>query len=118
MNIKPEVVQRVLRVAGENFDSRDCRVTNPHITARESIVLADYITHLEAQNKYLLDRLATVRDAVTQLGNTKEGNKLSFKTSSIYSTKSEMLLWRHIHLALQEPSNEQETTSTEDPRLS
>lgn len=119
MTIKPEVVQRVLRVAGENFDSRDCRVTNPHITARESIVLADYIVLLESQNKYLLDRLATITNAVTQLGNTKEGNKLSFKTSSIYSTKSEMLLWRHIHLALQEPSNEvQETTSTEDPRLS
>lgn len=53
MNTKPEVAHRVLRVAGENFDSRDCRVTNPHITARESIVLADYITLLEAQNKYL-----------------------------------------------------------------
>ena len=41
--IKPQVAKRLEQCAGQDFESRDCRVTNPHITARESIELADYI---------------------------------------------------------------------------
>ena len=41
--IKPQVAKRLEQCAGQDFDSRDCCVANPHITARESIELADYI---------------------------------------------------------------------------
>lgn len=43
------IIERLRTVAGEDFDSRECRVTNPRITARESIVIADHIVALEAE---------------------------------------------------------------------
>lgn len=52
---RPEVAKRLENRAGQDFDSRDCRVTNPHITARESIELADYIAALEAERDALAD---------------------------------------------------------------
>lgn len=44
---KPDVLKRLEPIVGENFDSRECRVTNPRITARESIEIADYVKDLE-----------------------------------------------------------------------
>lgn len=41
------VIERLKTVAGEDFNSRECRVTNPRITARESIEIANYIVKLE-----------------------------------------------------------------------
>jgi len=49
-----DIIKRITSVAGEDFNSRDCRVTNPHITARESIELANYIVALEADLKAVL----------------------------------------------------------------
>lgn len=49
----PNVVQRLIDVAGQDFDSYKCRVTNPHITARESIVIGDYIVSLQERIKTL-----------------------------------------------------------------
>ena len=45
---KPDVLKRLAGVAGEDFNSRGCRVTNPRITARESIEIADYVHYLES----------------------------------------------------------------------
>ena len=50
------VVKRILEVAGENFDDPKCRVTNPHITARESIELANYIKELQDDLEFLLEQ--------------------------------------------------------------
>ena len=47
--IKPQVAKRLEQCIGQDFDSRDCRVTNPNITARESIALADYIAAVEGE---------------------------------------------------------------------
>lgn len=44
---KPDVLKRLESVVGEDFNSRECRVTNPRITARESIEIADYVKDLE-----------------------------------------------------------------------
>jgi len=43
----PAPVQRLMDVAGQDFNDYKCRVTNPHITARESIVIGDYIVELQ-----------------------------------------------------------------------
>ena len=59
---KPDVLKRLESVAGEDFDSRECRVTNPHITARESIQIADYVLYLEKQN-IELKRLLTYAES-------------------------------------------------------
>lgn len=53
-----DLIKRIISVAGEDFDSRDCRVTNPHITARESIELANYIVALQAELKSVLAQRA------------------------------------------------------------
>lgn len=44
---KPDVLKRLENIAGEDFDSRECRVTNPRITARDSIEIANYVKALE-----------------------------------------------------------------------
>ena len=55
--IKPQVAKRLEQCVGQDFDSRDCRVTNPHITARESIELADYIASVEVERDALSKKL-------------------------------------------------------------
>ena len=60
--IKPQAAKRLEQCAGQDFDSRECRVTNPHITARESIELADYIASIEAERDLLSAQLAKLRD--------------------------------------------------------
>jgi len=45
----PKPVQRLIEVAGQDFTAYSCRVTNPNITARESIVIGDYIVKLQAE---------------------------------------------------------------------
>lgn len=62
---KPDVLKRLEDVAGEDFSSRGCRVTNPHITARESIQIADYVSYLERQNAEL-KRLLTYAESQTE----------------------------------------------------
>jgi len=58
---KPQVAKRLEQCVGQDFDSRDCRVTNPHITARESIELADYIAALEAERDALAAQVEQLR---------------------------------------------------------
>ncbi len=53
------VVERIIEVAGQDFDSPDCRVNNPRITARESIEIADYIVALKAERDALLEAIET-----------------------------------------------------------
>lgn len=50
------VVRRVLEVAGKDFNDPKCRVTNPHITARESVELANYIKELQDDLEFLLEQ--------------------------------------------------------------
>ena len=45
-------ITRLTSLANENFDSPKCRVTNPHITARESIEIGKYIVDLQRQMAY------------------------------------------------------------------
>jgi len=59
--IKPQVVKRLEQCAGQDFDSRECRVTNPNITARESIALADYIAAVEAERDALAAQVEQLR---------------------------------------------------------
>ena len=61
--IKPQVAKRLEQCAGQDFESRDCRVTNPHITARESIELADYIAAIEAERDAMAVQVEQLRDA-------------------------------------------------------
>ena len=51
---EPAVVSRIKSRAGQDFNDLKCRVRNPHITARESIQIADYIVGLENYNKNIL----------------------------------------------------------------
>lgn len=60
------VIERVRKVAGQDFNSPKCRVTNPRITARESIELADYILGLERK----LDEIQKV-DRIYEYGTGK-----------------------------------------------
>jgi hypothetical protein len=46
-------IKRLTDVAGQDFTSPKCRVRSPHITARESIEIGDYI--VAQQNK--IDKL-------------------------------------------------------------
>ena len=64
---KPDVLKRLQDVTGENFDSRECRVTNPRITARESIEIADYVLYLEKQNIELRRLLMFAENQTEQL---------------------------------------------------
>lgn len=57
------VIERVTALAGQKFDSRECRVTNPHITARESIELADHIVALIAERDALAATLSEIQQA-------------------------------------------------------
>jgi len=59
-NRTPKPVQRLIEKAGQDFTAYGCRVTNPHITARESIVIGDYIVELQAE----LAKVTAERDAV------------------------------------------------------
>lgn len=51
-----DIVTRLLLVAGEDFTARDCRVTNPRITARESIEIANYIKSLKDDLDFFLEQ--------------------------------------------------------------
>ena len=62
---KPQVAKRLEQCAGQDFDSRDCRVTNPHITARESIELADYIAAVEAERDAALAQVEQLQKLMT-----------------------------------------------------
>jgi hypothetical protein len=66
---KPEVAKRLEQCAGQDFYSRDCRVTNPHITARESIELADYIAAVEAERDALAAQVNILRKAIIDATN-------------------------------------------------
>jgi hypothetical protein len=59
------VIKRIKAVAGQDFSSRDCRVVNPRITARESIEIANYIVQLESG----FDALASQAEVLRQTGN-------------------------------------------------
>ena len=58
----PKPVQRLIEKAGQDFTAYSCRVTNPHITARESIVIGDYIVELQAE----LAKVTSERDKLEQ----------------------------------------------------
>ena len=72
--IKPQVAKRLEQCLDQDFDSRDCRVTSPHITARESIELADYIAALEAERDAALAQVDQLQHRVKDLQNA---NKLA-----------------------------------------
>jgi hypothetical protein len=63
--IKPQVAKRLEQCVGQDFDSRECRVTNPHITARESIALADYIAAVEAERDELAAQVEQLQKLMT-----------------------------------------------------
>ena len=69
---KPEAAKRLENCAGQDFDSRDCRVTNPHITARESIEIADYIAELEAERDALAAQVEQLREFAALILEWKE----------------------------------------------
>jgi hypothetical protein len=43
-------IKRLTDKAGQDFDSPKCRVRSPHITARESIEIGNYIVELQKAN--------------------------------------------------------------------
>ena len=45
-------ITRLTSIAHEDFNDRRCRVTNPRITARESIEIGKYIVDLQQQVAY------------------------------------------------------------------
>lgn len=57
-----ELIKRITRVAGQDFDSAECRVKNPHITARESIELANYIAALQAERDALASKCLSLEN--------------------------------------------------------
>jgi hypothetical protein len=63
------VIERLKAVAGEDFNSRECRVTNPRITARESIEIADYIVQIERQNQELAAQVEALSKLHSDLTN-------------------------------------------------
>lgn len=101
--MKPNVVQRVIAVAGENFDSRGCRVTNPYITARESIELGDYIVALEEENKKLNSRLVAITraiEAIQDMGSGKTSFVNTTLVGAIEKDRMERSLWRKLNEVL------------------
>ena len=60
-------IKRLTNVAGQDFDSSKCRVRSPHITARDSIEIGDYIV---AQQ----ERIAELEKALShaETSSTKE----------------------------------------------
>ncbi len=58
------LIERIKAVAGQDFDSYSCRVRNPHITARQSIEIADYIVVLERERNELAARVERLRGIV------------------------------------------------------
>ena len=108
--MKPNVVQRVIAVAGENFDSRGCRVTNPYITARESIELGDYIVALEEENKKLNSRIIAITRAIEviqDLNSRKIPLVDTALTGAIEKHRMERRLWHKLNEVL---SNKPEST--------
>lgn len=101
--MKPNVVQRVIAVAGENFDSRGCRVTNPYITARESIELGDYIVALEEENRKLNSRLVAVTRAIEVIQDLNPSKTSLVSTAlvgAIERDKMERRLWHKLNEVL------------------
>lgn len=98
--MKPNVVQRVIAVAGENFDSRGCRVTNPYITARESIELGDYIVALEEENRKLNSRLVAITRAIEVIQDLNPSKASLVSTAlvgAIERDKMERRLWHKLN---------------------
>lgn len=58
------LIERIKAVAGQDFDSYGCRVRNPHITARQSIEIADYIVELEQERNELAAQVERLRTDV------------------------------------------------------
>ena len=63
-------ITRLTDVAGQDFNSRKCRVRSPHITARDSIEIGNYIVkkdkiiaELESKNAKMLECLCDISDA-------------------------------------------------------
>lgn len=101
--MKPNVVQRVIAVAGENFDSRGCRVTNPYITARESIELGDYIVALEEENKKLNSRLVAITRAIEVIQDLNPSKTSLANTTldgAIEKDQMERKLWHKLNEVL------------------
>jgi len=59
----PSPVERLVRLAGQDFDDYKCRVTNPCITAREGIIIGNYIVELE---KKLAQAEARIEEVLEQ----------------------------------------------------
>lgn len=60
------LIERIKAVAGQDFDSYGCRVRNPHITARQSIEIADYIVELEKERDELAAQVERLRIAAIE----------------------------------------------------
>lgn len=67
-------IKRLTDVAGQDFNSPTCRVRSPHITARESIEIADYIVAQQKRIAELEKEQASgwIRDSNTHVNKTKE----------------------------------------------
>ena len=59
-----DLIERIKAVAGKDFNSYDCRVRNPHITARQSIEIADYIVALERERNELAAQVERLQLAI------------------------------------------------------
>lgn len=52
--MEKDCIERLKKVAGQNYDDPKCRVRNPNITARESIEIGNHIVILEEALKQFI----------------------------------------------------------------
>lgn len=61
------LIERIKAVAGQDFNSYGCRVRNPHITARQSIEIADYIVALERERNELEEKVGQLQQHIDEI---------------------------------------------------
>lgn len=76
-------ITRLTKLAGQDFTNPKCRVRSPHITARESIEIGDYIVaqqkrigELEQQVEFEMEQKAIAREQRNKVTNSLHNLKL------------------------------------------
>lgn len=78
------LIERIKSVAGQDFDSYGCRVRNPHITARQSIEIADYIVKLEQERNELAAQVERLRGAAYGILVNRTGTDEWYDLEKVY----------------------------------